>query len=119
MTSLTSARFIYRGGFQPLSSEAMESYRPQEWRAADCTEQAQFAARFGGNPRPWHCVMRSLCRSVYDFPGSGDQDSNNGQVWADTPELETEWKTQGRMRQLCAEELEAEWNMHLRQVGAL
>ena len=118
MTSFTSARLLHKGGLEPLSSEAMTSYRPEEWQAADLPEQAQFAAQFGGNPLPWHCVMRSLCRSVYDFPGSGDHDTNNGQVWPEMEELETEWKTQGKMRKLCEDELDAEWNMHLRQVGA-
>lgn len=111
MVSLTSARLIHKRGNRSTASETIDSYRPQEWRAADLPEQAQYAARFNGNPRPWYCVMRSLCRSVYDFPGSGDRDTNNGQVWAGMENLEKEWKAERKMHQRCREELEAEWEM--------
>jgi hypothetical protein len=108
MTSLTSARLIQVRGIKSTASETMD-YRPEQWRAADLSEQAQYASQFGGNPRPWYCVMRSLCRSVYDYPGSGHKESNNGQVWTGTELLDEEWKTQRKMRQKCEEELDAEW----------
>ena len=110
MTTLTSTRLIHKKGTRSPISENKDSYRPEEWRAADLSEQAQYAAQFNGNPRPWYCVMRSLCKSVYDYPGSGDKDTNNGQVWASMEELEKEWKTKRKMRQRCEEELDAEWN---------
>ena len=75
----------------------MDSYRPEQWRAADLAEQAQYASTFGGNPRPWYCVMRTLCRSVYDYPGSGHEESNNGQVWTGIDLLDEEWKTERKM----------------------
>jgi hypothetical protein len=112
MTMLTSARLIHKKGMRTTASETIDSYRPQEWRAADLSEQAEYAAQFGGNPLPWHCVMRSLCMSIHDFPGSGDKDTNNGQVWAGMGTLEKEWKTARKMHQRCEEELDAEWEMN-------
>jgi hypothetical protein len=112
MTSLTSTRLIHEKGTRTSAPQTIDSYRPQDWRAADLPEQAEYASQFGGNPLPWHCVMRSLCRSVYDFPGSGDKDSNNGQVWAGMETLEKEWKTEKKMHRRCEEEMEAEWEMH-------
>jgi hypothetical protein len=113
MTSLTSARLIHKRGNRSTVSETIDSYRPQEWRAADLSEQAHYAAQFNGNPRPWYCVMRSLCKSVYDYPGSGDKYTNNGQVWAGMDKLEKELKTERKMHQRCEEELEAEWKMRV------
>ena len=110
MTSLTSARLIHPRGILPVTSET-DSYRPEQWRAADLSEQAQFAVQFNGNPQPWHCVTRSLCKSVYDYPGSGDKDTNNGQVWTGTEALEKDWKNGRKMRQKCEEELDAEWRI--------
>ena len=110
MTSLTSVRLIHKRGVSSMPSETLDSYHPEEWRAADLSEQAEYAAHFQGNPRPWYCVMRSLCKSVYDYPGSGDKITNNGQVWAGTEELEREWKEKRRIRRRCEEELDAEWN---------
>jgi hypothetical protein len=111
MTSLTSTRLIHKRGTRSPVPENMDSYRPEEWRAADLSEQAHYAAQFNGNPRPWYCVMRSLSRSVYEYPGSGDKDTNNGQVWAGMEDLDREWKTKRKMRQKCEEELDAEWRM--------
>jgi hypothetical protein len=109
MTSLTSARLIHGKGVRSPASEPMDCYSPQEWRAAELSEQAQFAVQFGGNPRPWYCIMNSLCKSVYDYPGSGDKDTNNGQVWTSSESFDQEWKAQKKIRQRCEEELEAEW----------
>lgn len=109
MTSLTSARLIHRKGSRSTASETIDTYRPEEWRAADLPEQAQYAADFNGNPRPWHCVIGNLCKSVYDYPGSGEKDTNNGQVWTGIEDLDEEWKTERKTRRKCEEELDAEW----------
>jgi hypothetical protein len=94
----------------------MDSYHPEEWRAADLSEQAQYAADYNGNPPPWYCVMRTLSRNVYDFPGSGDRESNNGQVWEGMDNLDKEWKTEHTMRRKCEEEQDAEWNMRIEEL---
>jgi len=112
MTSLTSARLIQKRGTRSLASETIDSYQPEEWRAADLSEQTQFAACFNGNPQPWYCVIGSLCRSVYDFSGSGDKNTNNGQVWTGIENLDRDWKT-GKAHKKCEEELDAEWNMRV------
>jgi hypothetical protein len=113
MTSLTSARLIHLRGTRSSVSETLDSYLPEQWRAADLSEQARYASQFGGNPRPWYCVMRSLCRSVYDYPGSGHKESNNGQVWTGIDLLDEEWKTERKMHEKCEEELDAEWQARL------
>jgi hypothetical protein len=110
ITSLTSAHLIRKSGIRSTASETIESYRPADWRAADRSEQGEYQAHYHGDPKPWYCVMRSLCRSVFDFPGSGDRDNNNGQEWPGIESLGEEWNAEGRMRQRCEEELDAEWN---------
>ena len=119
MTSLTSARLIHRRGIRSTASETIDSYHPEEWRAADLSEQAEFAVEFNGNPQPWYCVTRSLCKSVYDYPGSGDKDTNNGQVWMGVENLDKEWKTERKMRQKCEEELDAEWQARVGGEGTM
>ena len=114
--SLTSVRLITREGVKSSILAAMDFYHPQEWRAATLAEQAGYAAVFGGNPQPWYCVMRSLCRNVFDFPGAGDRDSNNGQVWEEVGGAGKEWKTERRLNLSCQEELEADWNRCLSQM---
>ena len=113
MISLTSTRLIHKRGIRSPAHETIDSYRPEEWRAADLAEQAEYVVQFSGNPQPWYCVMRSLCKSVYDYPGSGDKETNNGQVWNDMENLDKEWKTKRKMRQKCEEELDAEWKMRV------
>jgi hypothetical protein len=113
MVSYTAARLIHRKGSRSTASETIDTYHPREWRAADLSEQAEYAAQFNGNPQPWYCVIGSLCRSVYDYPGSGDKDTNNGQVWMGIESLEKEWRTGQKTRRKCEEELDAEWNMRV------
>jgi len=113
ITSFTSVRLIHKKGIRSPSSAAIDSYDPEEWRAADLGEQALYAAQFGGNPSPWYCVTRNLCKSVYDYPGSGNKDTNNGQVWQGVENLYRELKTERKMLKKCEEELDAEWNMRV------
>jgi hypothetical protein len=54
--------------------------------------------------------MGSLCRNVYDWPGSGDKYTNNGQEWPGIENLDKEWKTGRKVHKKCEEELDAEWN---------
>jgi hypothetical protein len=113
VTSFTSVRLIDKRGIKSLASETIDSYRPEEWRAADLSEQALYAAQFNGNPQPWYCVMGSLFRNVYDWPGSGDKDTNNGQEWPGIENLDREWKTGRKAHKKCEEELDAEWNTRI------
>jgi hypothetical protein len=115
MTSLTSVRFIRRKGPGSSDTEFMDSYHPDEWRAADLSEQARYVLDHNGNPQPWYCVMRTLCKNVYDYPGSGDWYTNNGQAWPSMEILEREWKTEHAMHRKCKEEQDAEWNMRIEE----
>jgi hypothetical protein len=47
VTSFTSASLIDKRGIKSLAPD------PEEWRAADLSEQALYAAQFNGNPQPW------------------------------------------------------------------
>jgi len=115
-TPLTSVRLIDKSGNRETMLRSLESYHPQEWRAATLAEQAQYAATFNGNPQPWYCVMYSSSESVYDYPGSGDKDTNNGQQWS-IENLESDWKVEARMRQRCEEERSDEWNRRIAKWG--
>ena len=64
VASFTSAHLLDKRGKRSTASEASYSYHPEEWRAADVSEQAQYAAQFNGNPQPWYCVIGSLYKSV-------------------------------------------------------
>jgi hypothetical protein len=112
ITPLTSARLIHRKGSRS-ESETIDTYHPEEWRAADLSEQAQYAADFNGNTRPWYCVIGNLCKSVYDYPGSGEKDTNNGQVWTGIENLDRELKTERKIQRKCEEELDAEWKARI------
>jgi hypothetical protein len=115
-SSLTSVRMINRRGVKASVLETTSSYRPQEWRAASLGEQAEFAIRFNGNPPPWPCVMRSLAKNVYDYPGGGDRGTNNGQVWDEIDNSNREWTDERKLKGRCQEELDTEWNKRLSQV---
>jgi len=113
MTPFTSARLIHENGVRSPASETTHSYHPEEWRAADRSEQAHYAVQFKGNPEPWYCIMGSLCKSVYEYPGSGDEETNNGQIWTGIEDLDREWKTGRKAHKKCEEELDAEWSIRL------
>ena len=57
--------------------------------------------------------MGSLCKSVYEYPGSGDEETNNGQIWTGIEDLDREWKTGRKAHKKCEEELDAEWSIRL------
>ncbi len=111
----TAARLINNKGIMASVSETLDFYHPHEWRAALLNEQASYAAAFNGNPKPWYCVMRSFTKDVYDYPGSGDREKNNGQVWAEIDDLDEVWSTEPKLRGKCQEELDAEWNKRVAQ----
>jgi hypothetical protein len=113
MSSFTSVRLIHKNGIRSTASETIDSYHPQEWRAADPSEQTQYTVHFNGNPRPWYCVIGSLYKSVYDYTGSGEEETNNGQMWTGIEDLDREWKTGWKAQKKCEEELDAEWSMRL------
>ena len=115
--SLTSVRLISTNGVKASMFETMDSYHPHEWRAASSSEQTQFAAKFNGNPPPWYCVMYSLSKNVYDYPGAGDKNWNNGQVWADFASSDMAWTTGQNLRGKCQEELDAEWNKRMAEMN--
>jgi hypothetical protein len=114
-TRLTSVRLLDRNGIRETMLRSMELYRPQEWKAAALAEQAQYAADFG-NPKPWYCVTYSSSTSVYDYPGSGERESNNGQQWR-IETLGSDWETEARVRQKCEEGRAVEWNRRMEKWG--
>ena len=110
VTPLTSVRLIdYKR--ESGDPETLSSYHPEEWRAAALWEQAEFAAGHGGNLQPWFCILHSLSRSVYDYPGGGDKDTNNGQVWADIELAGKRVTTERDLLERCEQEMYAEWSM--------
>jgi hypothetical protein len=117
MASLTSVRLINTSGDKASVFQTMDSYHPHEWRAASLGEQTQFAARFNGNPPPWYCVMYSLSKNVFDYPGAGDKNANNGQVWADFGSSDMAWTTGQKLKGKCQEELDDEWNRRMAEVN--
>ena len=114
-THLTSVRLLDQNGIRETMLRSVELYRPQEWKAAALAEQAQYVADFG-NPKPWYCITYSTNTSVYDYPGSGDEESNNEQQWA-IETLESDWKVEARMRHKCEEERAVEWNRRMEKWG--
>jgi len=116
-TSLTSVRLIHTGGVRATASETMGSYRPKKWRAAALREQIQYGKEFNGNPQPWYSLIYSLSKSVYNYRGSGDKDSNNGQQWSEIENLDKEWEAEREMRNTCEEVLAAEWNRRIARWG--
>ena len=115
-TPLTSVRLIDKSGSRETMLRSVEFYHPKEWRAATLSEQTQYAANFNGNPQPWYCVMYSTSESVYDYPGSGDKDTNNGQQWS-IENLESDWKLEAGIRQKYQEERGTEWNRRIAKWG--
>jgi hypothetical protein len=115
LCSLTSVLLINNMGVKASVLETTDSYHPHEWRAASPSEQAQYTSKFNGNPFPWHCVMRSLSKSVYDYPGGGDKDTNNGQLWTEFGNLNPEWSSERKLSNKCQEELDAEWAKRIAQ----
>jgi hypothetical protein len=116
-TSLTSVRLIHQSGSRATGLETMDTYRPNEWRAAALSEQSQYAIEFRGNPKPWFCFMYSLTTSVYDYRGAGDKNSNNGQQWLEIENLDKEWEAEREMRNNHEEVLAAEWNRRIAKWG--
>ena len=115
-TPITSVRLIDKSGKRETMLRSVEFYHPKEWRAATLSEQTQYAANFKGNPQPWYCVLNSTSESVYDYPGSGDKDTNNGQQWS-IENLESDWKVETKMRQRCEEEMGAEFSRRIAKWG--
>jgi len=116
-TSVTSVRLINKSGRRATALETMDSYHPEKWRAAGLSEQARFAADFNGNPKPWYSLIFSLSKNVYDYGGSGDKDTNNGQQWSEIENLDKEWQVEQEMRNRCEEVLAAEWNRRIAMWG--
>jgi hypothetical protein len=115
VTSCASVRLIKDG----IRSSMFPStdFHPRDWRAATLAEQADFAASFGGNPQPWHCVMHRLSRDVFDYPDAGDKSTNNGQVWEERGFSAKVLKTERRLALRCQEERDALWNGRLSRSG--
>jgi hypothetical protein len=117
-TSLISVRLIHKNGSRATALETMDHYDPKEWRAASLAEQRRYSFRFGANPRPWYSILYSLSGSVYRYPGSGNENINNGQEWSEEIEsLENRWKTEQQMRNRCEEVLAAEWDRRIAEWG--
>jgi hypothetical protein len=114
--SYAAARLLNTKGEMASVFETTDFYHAHEWRAALLNEQAEYAAAFNGNPKPWYCVMRSLTKSVYDYPGSGDRDRNNGQVWDEIGKSEDGWTTEQSLRGKCQEELDTDWHRRIATV---
>jgi len=117
LPALTSVRLIHEGGARASALETMDTYHPKKWRAAALHEQSQYALAFHGNPRPWYSLLYSLSKSVYNYKGAGDKDTNNGQKWTEIESLDKEWEVEREMRYKCEEVLAAEWYRRIAKWG--
>ncbi len=117
MSSLTSVRLLHQNGSRATAMETLASYRPEKWQAAAVTEQTLYAAKFKGNPPPWYCLIYSLSTSVFDYPRSGNKETDNGQQWPEIENLDKEWEAEREMRNRCEEVLDAEWKRRMARWG--
>jgi len=116
--------------------KSVENYRPEEWRAATSAEQAECSLLLTGNPPPWYPAeefsnepmfspaskappdfppeiiddprryIPSTLKNVYDYPDSGDRDTNNGQHWEIDDNLHDQWIAEQQKRRQFDKERE-------------
>ena len=101
---LTEARLFDRHGKRFSEEETWGAYHPEEWRAATPQEQREYLQELGC-PKPWFRTLHGVVRSVYSYLDSGDQETNNGQVWES---LDDEWKEEEKLRNHFLKD-EEEW----------
>jgi hypothetical protein len=103
----TTVRLIHKNGTRATWRVTRTYYCPKEWRAATRTEQSQCAALMHGNPRPWYGGWSGY-KSVYEFPGAGDEDTNNGQLaWPEIEHLDRAWEAEREIREKFMSERKA------------
>lgn len=115
--SLTEVRLIDQNVRRVSAERTLLYYSPEKWQAASFDEQAQYRLLDGGKPRPWYRSSRGSCRSVYDYPDSGDKDSNNGQVWSDLENLDSDWEVEREMRERFQGTLDTERERRIAKWG--
>lgn len=115
--SLTEVRLIDRNIRRVSADSTLLYYSPEKWQAASFDEQAQYRLLGSGKPRPWYRSSRGSCKSVYDYPGSGDKDSNNGQVWPELESLDSDWEIEREMRQRFQDAMDAERERRIAKWG--
>jgi hypothetical protein len=115
--SLTEVRLIDQNGRRVSAERTLMYYNPEKWRAASLDEQTQYRLLDGGKLKPWYRSSRGSCKSVYDYPGSGDKDTNNGQVWSELEDLDGDWETERQIRQKFQDALDAEQNRRIAKWG--
>jgi hypothetical protein len=117
MISLTEIRLIDQNRRRVSAEKTLMFYDPEKWRAASFDEQAQYKSLNDGKPQPWYRSSRASSKSVYDYPGSGDKESNNGQVWSELENLESDWQAEREIREKFQEALDAERDRRLAKWG--
>jgi hypothetical protein len=115
--SLTEVRLIDQNGRRVSAERTLMYYNPEKWQAASLDEQAQYRRLDGAKLHPWYRSSRGSCRSVYDYPGSGDKDTNNGQAWSELENLDSDWETEREMRQQFQDAVDAERNRRIAKWG--
>jgi len=101
--TLTEVRFIDGNGKRATEEKTWGAYHPEEWRTATPQEQQEYLQRIG-TPQPWFHTLHRTYRSVFDFSGSGDHETNNGQTW---PDVDAEWEQEEKLRNQFQVEEEA------------
>ena len=116
IVSLTEIRLIDRNGRRVSAEKTLMFYNPGKWRAASYDEQAKYKLN-DGKLKPWYRSSRGSSKSVYDYPGSGDKESNNGQVWAEFENLDGDWEVEREIREKFQELLDAERDRRIARWG--
>jgi uncharacterized protein with NRDE domain len=115
--SLTEVRLIDQSGRRVSAERTLMYYNPEKWQAASFDEQAQYRFLDGGKLQPWYRSSRGSCKSVYDYPGSGDKDTNNGQVWSELENLDSDWEAEREIRQKFQDAVDAERDRRIAKWG--
>ena len=99
-----TARLIHQSGKRATWRVTRMYYQPKDWRAATVFEQAEYNLLMSGNPKPWYGGWSGYA-NVYDFPGAGDRNTNNGQiVWPEFENLDRDWEAERKIRQKFQDE---------------
>ena len=115
--SLTEVRLIDQNGRRVSAERTLMYYNPEKWQAASLDEQTQYRLLDGGKLKPWYRSSRGSCKSVYDYPSSGDKDTNNGQVWPELEDLDGDWEAEREIRQKFQDAVDAERDRRIAKWG--
>jgi hypothetical protein len=117
--SLTEVRLIDQNRRRVSAERTLMYYNPEKWQAASFDELARYRLLEGdgGKLKPWYRSSRGSCKSVYDYPSSGDKATNNGQVWSELENLDSDWEAEREIRQKFQDAVDAERSRRIAKWG--